>query len=79
VKLNGHSEKVTSAKFSPDGAWVATASEDMTARVWQVATGRTARKLVGHRSAVLDASFSPDGRMVATASQQGIAVIWGEP
>ncbi|MHC4503614.1 MAG: PA14 domain-containing protein, partial [Planctomycetota bacterium] len=78
-KLRGHSAKITSAAFSRDGRWVATASEDMTARIWQVASGLTARKLVGHASAVLDVSFSPDGRMVATASLGRSACIWGEP
>jgi hypothetical protein len=30
-----HLNKVTAARFSPDGKWVVTASEDGTARIWE--------------------------------------------
>src|SRR5690242_7200036 len=35
-----HRAAVTSARFSPDGARVVTASEDHTARVWDAMTGQ---------------------------------------
>ena len=34
--LQGHSGSVSSAKFSPDGAQIVTASDDNTARIWDV-------------------------------------------
>ena len=34
--LKGHDGFVSSAAFSPDGARVVTASDDMTARVWDI-------------------------------------------
>ena len=34
--LQGHKDPVRSAAFSPDGAKVVTASDDGTARIWQV-------------------------------------------
>src|SRR6202035_3398019 len=43
--LAGHTGAVISVAFSPDGALIATASEDTTAKVWDVATGETAYTL----------------------------------
>jgi WD40 repeat protein len=40
AKLEGHSDSVVSAAFSPDGQRGVTASKDKTARVWNAATGQ---------------------------------------
>ena len=37
--LAGHQGAVTGVAFSPDGALLATASADGTARIWNAATG----------------------------------------
>jgi WD40 repeat protein len=79
--LRGHSSKVWSAAFSPDGARVVTASEDNTARIWSARTGEELRVLEGHTVGVRSAAFSPDGARVVTASgeffsEDGTARIW---
>src|SRR3990170_4582694 len=64
--LQGHTEHVLSAAFSPDGKWVVTSSNDKTARVWEAATGRSVAVLSGHVNGVIDAVFSPDGKLIAS-------------
>jgi WD40 repeat protein len=75
VVLRGHTGPVSSARFSPDGSAVVTASSDGTARVWDVRTGASLETLRGHFGAVTDASFSPDGRWIVTAGP-GTAALW---
>jgi WD40 repeat protein/serine/threonine protein kinase len=74
--LRGHEDMVKSAAFSPDGARVVTASQDNTARLWDVATGRETAVLRGHQNWVWGAAFSRDGARVVTASEDQTARLW---
>ena len=67
---------VSSVAFSPDGRTLATGSEDMTARLWEVATGREIAALRGHENPVSSVAFSPDGRTLATGSHDKTARLW---
>jgi len=84
VVLRGHSDRVASAAFSPDGKRIVTASWDRTARVWNAdGTGKPV-VLRGHEHLVNAAVFSPDGKYVVTASDDKTTRIWnadgtGEP
>jgi WD40 repeat protein len=62
--------------FSPDGALLATASNDNTARLWDFTTGRCVRILTGHIKTVYALAFSPDGALLATASTDKTARLW---
>jgi WD40 repeat protein len=56
---------------------VATASDDKTARVWDLRGERPSFvTLEGHQGTVWSASFSPDGTHVVTASQDNTARVW---
>jgi WD40 repeat protein len=71
-----HKRLIPRVMFSPDGRFVASASHDKTAAVWDAATGEALAILKGHTKEVDQAQFSPDGTKVLTASFDRTARIW---
>jgi WD40 repeat protein len=71
-----HGGAVHHVVFSADGDLLASASEDMTARVWRAADGRAAGTPLLHGGPVHDVAFSPDSKIIATAGADGIARLW---
>jgi WD40 repeat protein len=76
VVLRGHTDAITSVAFAPDGQAFVTASEDGTARIWNVKSPSNARVLRGHGAAINSAVFSPDSKVVLTASDDGTVRTW---
>jgi WD40 repeat protein len=56
---------VFSAAFSPDSQRIVTGSEDRSARVWEVGTGKQVLTLSGHEAGITSVAFSPDGNRIA--------------
>jgi WD40 repeat protein len=70
-----HEGRLLSLALSPDGRRLATASQDGTARLWEIATGREiARARQG--APVHAVALSPDGLTLATGGQDGTARLW---
>jgi WD40 repeat protein len=61
---------------SPDGTWLATASDDETLRLWDRDTGTLLHSLTGHTDMVRAAAISSDGTWLASASGDGTVRVW---
>jgi WD40 repeat protein len=74
--LTGHTDYVRGIALSPDDVYVASASDDKTVRVWEVATGQPLRVLQGHTHWVLCAAWSRDGEWIASGSRDESVRVW---
>jgi WD40 repeat protein len=68
---------VRAIAFSPDGKTLASANDDNTIVLWDVAS-RTplGEPLKAHAATVNSVAFSPDGRTLATASSDATVMLW---
>ena len=77
--LTGHTNRVYSVAFSPDGNTLASGggSQDMTSlRLWDVTTGQSTATLTGHEWVVYSVAFSPDGNTLASGSGDDTIRLW---
>ncbi|MCS7003990.1 MAG: caspase family protein [Cytophagales bacterium] len=74
-----HKGIINQIQFSPSGMYVATASYDKTAKIWETATGKLIRQFIGHTEAVYCLAFHPGGQILATGSFDKTIRIWDIP
>lgn len=74
-ELWGHTNRITSFDFSPDGRWIISASLDATIRTWDLPTGGCIDVVkVESNNIVTCLKMSPNGDWLATAHVQGVGV-----
>lgn len=73
-KLSG--SQTTDATFSPDGRWLATASNDKRSagRIWNVETGVAKFSLAATGDKSVSVIFNRDGNILATTNDQGVTL-----
>ena len=74
--LKGHSAPIEYLALSKDGKFLATASEDKTVIIWDLAAGKETQTLKGHTETVNSVSFSPDGKQAVTTSADKTVRVW---
>lgn len=70
--LEGHSESVACAAFSPDGKNVISGSLDGTIKIWSLNTGNCIQTLGWGLDNVSSVAYSPDGKYFVGAGEKGI-------
>jgi autotransporter-associated beta strand protein len=85
LSLKGHTDRVSSVCFSPDGRRLASAGwsyDGLNLRwlgevnVWDAQTGQKLLTLKGYAQQVANVCFSPDGRRLASTSGDHLVKVW---
>jgi WD40 repeat protein len=72
---DGHTDKVLSVAFSPDGEKLASASCDTTIKLWNL-DGKLLRTFKGHKDRVNSVAFNPKHQSMASGSLDDNVIIW---
>jgi WD40 repeat protein len=72
----GHTSRVFSVCFSPDGKRALSGSSDKTLKLWDAQTGKCIRTFNGHTNDVYSVCFSPDGKWALSGSSDHTLKLW---
>ena len=77
LTIKSHNAEIWRIAFSPDGAKLASVSQDGTAKIWSAITGKNLLELHGHKAGgVNSVAFHPDGNRLVTAGDDQTVRIW---
>jgi WD40 repeat protein len=80
LRCGGHTSSVWGVSFAPDGARMASVSDDASLRFWAAAAGAPLRfqgvVADAHARAIFAVDWSPDGAHIATAGGDNALRVW---
>ena len=74
--VTGHTGWVRTVAIAPDGAWLTTAGDDKTVRLWNPDTGECTAILTGHTDWVASVAIAPDGTWLVSAGLDHTVRLW---
>jgi WD40 repeat protein len=75
-RLEGHTHKLGSWLFTPDGEMVVTSSHDATIRLWNLETFETIRTLKGHTGGAYTLALLPGRNLLLSGGWDGPIRLW---
>ena len=72
----GHAKDILSVDVSPNDRYIATGSNDKSAKIWDTLKGEEISVLSGHKKAIWCVKFSPFDQCLATASADMTIRVW---
>jgi len=74
--LQDHIDAVFAVAFSPDGKHLASASQDRSVKIWDIATGQRLYTLSDPSDGLTSLAYSPSGDRVAAAGYDKTIYVW---
>ncbi|HEY4034584.1 MAG TPA: protein kinase [Ktedonobacteraceae bacterium] len=74
--FTGHLASVNAVAWSPDGKFIASASDDTFVQIFESATGTRRIIYKGHTEEVAAVAWSPNGHFIASAGQDRTVQVW---
>ncbi|TKR88600.1 hypothetical protein L596_012816 [Steinernema carpocapsae] len=76
LNLTGHQKGINKIKFSPNGMFIASASNDGTVKIWSFENQAQEHTLIGHARGVTDVTWHPSSKFVLSCSYDRQVLYW---
>lgn len=74
--LTGHTNDVSTVKFTPDNQYLVTGDLNGKVKIWNAVNGSLIRTINAHNDEIRQLDISPDGSRIVTASNDETCKIW---
>jgi len=72
----GHTDEINALELSPDGNFMASASNDKTIQIWNISTGKSVKILNGFEWKVTSLEYSSDGKYIIGGCNNGVTKLF---